>query len=420
MVDSLKFKTTIISYFTKNDFRIDLLAQKLKSGGHLMNEWLQEAKIESMDNSLHDLLYMPIQRLIRYPLLIKDLINSLGLRNDSLKHDIHLSLIKVNQLIAKCNNQPSVTTWKELKQFESEKSSFFPSRSLAINDFDQEPLATADDMKLTITGKNSEKVTYGKVEDITKSGNIITRQKGDYTTLIHIFKEKYQNLKNLETGIISLKVTLLNFMKSQLRYSDLWLLFLDEENPETDKRFITSIYSSFSEKLKHQMELTLSIVDKIDKLVIQPLAQALECCDDVRALVKTHRKYRSAYIEYIRYCGANSKQGIISQRKFHKAQTCIKIENSIKEKVPRLLDFQDEFVVAILASLNEFCCNWYFVLIGQRSFDEYNRLLGASNDEEQLSAHQDIVSSYKRTLFLTKLAIMEASDSYPDHAFFFA
>ena len=119
------FKPTILDFLAKHNFRIRLLNHRISYGGPSVNKWLKEAnfliKFKSKSWSLETILIQPLQRLMKYPLLLKQLIDASNcLASDSQRHDLNLALIKINLIIDESNTQDSLSSFDQISEKNSQ------------------------------------------------------------------------------------------------------------------------------------------------------------------------------------------------------------------------------------------------------------------------------------------------------------
>ena len=132
--------------------------------------------------------------------------------------------------------------------------------------------------------------------------------------------------------------------------------------------------------------MTQLLVEELDSKLISAITLVLTYCDEVKIQIQMHRKLRSSYVNYIKECEQNKHKPNIFQKTNSKAQTCINIENQLKDKLPQLLQYLSTFVSLLQNHSNRLYLNWLKQQIGERSLHEFEQLRNPSlsNEDAQI------------------------------------
>lgn len=417
------FKPTILDFLAKHNFRIRLLNHRISYGGPSVNKWLKEAnfliKFKSKSWSLETILIQPLQRLMKYPLLLKQLIDASNcLASDSQRHDLNLALIKINLIIDESNTQDSLSSFDQI----SEKNSQLIKCKKAEVSYDanlEKLIPGEDEIKLGAAPKGAatEKVastgrSWNPLKDFlfAPKERMVFKSEGQYTILVTSLRDKYYQIKGIQTAFESFSRLLVEFVEQQSKYAKLWKHFLHENEILSNDtgNFNDSIYSIYVDKMKLQTRVTQMLAEEINTKIISATVLVLSYCDHIKAQIQLHRKLRGSYIEYIKECEQNKHKPNIFQKTYSKAQTCINIENQLKDKLPSLLQYLNEFVNLLRSHFTRLYLDWLRQQIGDRSlheFEELRNLLITEGDAK--NRHADIVQFYKNNMQLTKAALEE-------------
>ena len=233
---------------------------------------------------------------------------------------------------------------------------------------------------------------------------------GQYVYLITSFRDKYYKIKDVQTTFELFSSLLTEFMQQQSKYAKLWKQFLQETDAPHDGpgHFIDSIYSSYVDKMEIQLLRTQLLVEELNSKLISAISLVLTYCDEIKIQIQIHRKLRSSYVNYIKECEQNKHKPNIFLKTNSKAQTCINIENQIKDKLPQLLQYLSTFINLLQNHSNRLYLNWLKQQIGERSLHEFEQLRNPSlSNKDAKSTHADIIQFYHNNMQLTKLALEE-------------
>lgn len=353
-----EFKRNMFRYSITQEFRMKLLYDKKKLGGPLMERWLREANVSKSGTtsptkilSLEELLLRPIQRLTKYPLLLKQLIdNSDNIWTGLQKHNMNVALIKVNHLLQSCNSIYQVNNWLDYHSLREDVEKYKLIKSPSINNFKNE-------LKLS-TSINDQ------------CPNIVNQYENVFTLL-----------QNLSITIDTLLKGMIKFTDNNCKYSKFWNDFLYEtslkqkiNNNEDVTRYIQSSYLCYQEKTMFQkcktIELVLNIRDEI--LVRHDLA--IEICNQVNFKIKTHSILKKKYIDYMdsieKKKGKGNDKGSIfknNRKTMSMVQTYIHLGNQLKEQLPLLTGYIKALCWHTVTELNRFNIKWIESIFGRTS-----------------------------------------------------
>ena len=414
------FKPTILAYFAKHNFRMKILNGKLTYGGPAVGKWLKEAnfltKSKTKSWSLQTILIQPMQRIMKYPLLLKQLIDSSNaISSDVQKHELNLALIKINLIIDECNTQESLSSFEEI-DIKSKQVMLDKKRQDTIYDSNLERCVPIEnDLRLNVATKDSipsKGRSWLPIRNIlfAPREKLPPKRGGQYVYLVMSFRDKYNRIKGIQTTFELFSSLLMEFMQQQSKYARLWKQFLQETDTPRDgpAHYIDSIYSSYVDKMDIQLLMTQLLVEELDSKLISAITLVLTYCDEVKIQIQMHRKLRSSYVNYIKECEQNKHKPNIFQKTNSKAQTCINIENQLKDKLPQLLQYLSTFISLLQNHSNRLYLNWLKQQIGERSLHEFEQLRNPSlSNEDAKSTHADIIQFYHNNMQLTKLALEE-------------
>mmetsp|Transcript_3951 Transcript_3951/g.4384 ORF Transcript_3951/g.4384 Transcript_3951/m.4384 type:complete len:681 (+) Transcript_3951:132-2174(+) len=422
------FKPTILVYFAKHNFRMKILNGKLTYGGPAVSKWLKEAdfltKSKTKSWSLQTILIQPMQRTMKYPLLIKQLIDSSNsISSDVQKHELNLALIKINLIIDGCNTQESLSSFEEIDK-KSKQAILDKKKRDTFYDANLEKcIPLENELRLDVATKestpsNCKSSTPSKGKSWLPIRNILFAPKeklpvkrgGQYLYLVTSFRDKYNKIKDLQTSFEMFSCQLIAFMQQQSKYASLWKQFLLESDASHDgpAHYIDSIYSSYVDKMETQLLKTHLLVEELNTKLISSITLVITYCDEVKTQIQMHRKLRSSYVTYIKECEQNKHKPNIFQKTYSKAQTCINIENQLKDKLPQLLLYLSIFVNLLQSHSIRLYLSWLREQIGERSLLEFKQLRNPSlSKEDAKSTHADIIQFYHNNMQLTKLALEE-------------
>lgn len=422
------FKPTILDYFAKHNFRMKILNGKLTYGGPSVSKWLKEAdfltKSKTKSWSLQTILIQPMQRTMKYPLLIKQLIDSSNsISSDVQKHELNLALIKINLIIDGCNAQESLSSFEEIDK-KSKQTILEKKRRDTFYDANLEKcIPLENELRLDVatqetTPSNCKSSTPSKGKSwlpirsilFAPKENLPVRRGGQYLYLVTSFRDKYNKIKDLQTSFEMFSCQLIAFMQQQSKYASLWKQFLQESDASHDGpvHYIDSIYSSYVDKMETQLLKTHLLVEELNTKLISSITLVITYCDEVKIQIQMHRKLRSSYVTYIKECEQNKHKPNIFQKTYSKAQTCINIENQLKDKLPQLLLYLSTFVNLVQSHSIRLYLSWLREQIGERSLLEFKQLRNPSlSKEDAKSTHADIIQFYHNNMQLTKLALEE-------------
>lgn len=422
------FKATILAYFAKHNFRMKILNAKLTYGGPAVSKWLKEAdfltKSKTKNWSLQTILIQPMQRTMKYPLLLKQLIDSSnGISSDVQKHELNLALIKINLIIDECNTQESLGSYEEIDK-KIKQTMLDKKRRETIYDANFEKcIPLENELRLDVAAQESipskgKGRTPSKGKGWLPIRNILFAPKekfpakpgGQYIYLVTSFRDKYNRIKGLQATFEMFSGQLIEFMQQQSKYASLWKQFLQETDAphEGPAHYIDSIYSSYVDKMETQLLKTHLLVEELNSKLISAITLVITYCDEVKIQIQMHRKLRSSYVTYIKECEQNKHKPNIFQKTHTKAQTCINIENQLKDKLPQLLLYLSTIVNLLQGHSNRLYLNWLREQIGERSLLEFDQLRNPQmSKEDAKSTHADIIHFYHNNMQLTKLALEE-------------
>lgn len=116
LVDNLRYKTTIVRYFGKYEFMVDMISGKSNTFP-LAEKWLVEGN-RLINNRVHAvtlevLLSKPLEKLNRYPSQLKQLRDKCPF---GIQYNLDLSLIKTNKILDEGYRVPKITNWDQLRE----------------------------------------------------------------------------------------------------------------------------------------------------------------------------------------------------------------------------------------------------------------------------------------------------------------
>lgn len=298
------------------------------------------------DENVDEIYLKPIEKLFKYPELIKNLINSTSgiVLSDNHKSELNLFLLGINNVISSCKRYLNCDNIE----------------ALLYEELNQSP-GSAKEIKIIggkgIDEKKPKRTILKLIPRINKESDSNISVK--YDPLINLFKTKYQNLMLIKKSFVNYRLELERFFDKQIQFSQSWQGLLDDfKTSETDP-YILSMYSSFKEKSISQYTLARKGILKELNLILIPIDSALDICGDIQQHVL---KYRSN----------------------------LKPNKVILEDIPKMMEYMDELVLVLISQLNQKVCAWLKEIIGIRSLKEFQQL--KNND------HRDILDFHKKSL----------------------
>ncbi|ODQ82416.1 hypothetical protein BABINDRAFT_164211 [Babjeviella inositovora NRRL Y-12698] len=388
-------KPLYLTYFLNYVKQIQTLNRLSRMGEPKVAEWLKEAQFLSKSKtncwSLDSLLMTPVQRLFKYPALLKELSVQFG---ESL------------------SSQENVKLQCAIVEVES-----------------------------TIQAANK-----GSTEDGQKDIHPSVHRR-EYADLVKGFKPRYHALTRIKATIEKSLENILDLMDVNIKYSKLWQksnesgtstvwnhenepldkdsrhrrnyshnlsivtkgsasLLYYTERPSTLKRdssargvtnnYIGSIYAAYVEKVTWQRSETKLVINDIRMTILTSMDLAMRYCEITKDKINEHRKLRSAYANYIQTShttrlgskedvtdfSATSLLASVFSKGSVMARKYVSLENQIRDELPQLILCLDELVSSVLQSYLKNLRKWLRLIIGERSLSEYQDIV------EQLESFQ--------------------------------
>ncbi|ODV59346.1 Fus2p [Ascoidea rubescens DSM 1968] len=453
-----EFLDSYIYYLNNHKKQIEELKKKIKFSEPIVQKWLNECKFFTKSKTniwdFESLLNKPIQRIVKYKLLVNNLISSycveLGSKNDvdndKILEDLNTAreeIYEIHEKIVTRKNQITTTfdatyngTMDDQRTLNRSKSTSNAScnQSQVLNDFSDlfsEILPAVSSVSfLFATSKKNNRITSSiitkKINDTVK---LAPKSRQEYIRLVLIFKFKYELLKRYKHDMLEVIQTIENFSNSQFSFAESWRILIEMFNPELprdfDAHFIKSSYTNYLEKLGSQKQKTRVVILLIEERIIQKLTSALQYCDEVRAKINDHRSKRKEYVKYIK---ENEKKGPFNNKLFgqinedviasgldfkkskkyevsDKAQSYIYTENMVKDELPQIILLLDELVKSCyLSFMKIFADEWLkAVLMDNRKIDQ-----------KKLYPDRAIIDAYNMTVKSTKEALLRALTNKED------
>ncbi|KAA8908530.1 hypothetical protein TRICI_004748 [Trichomonascus ciferrii] len=328
-------------------YRIKSLASPVIDGW--LNECLEESKEITTAWTLDALLIKPVQRLLKYPLLMSQLADC-----TDKSHPDHASIIKASDEIHACAER--------------------------INSQEQQsPLTTEKDELL-------------RLKDEVNADS-------DLESALFDFMHKHRNLKMLIKALRANSKDIQQHFTVNGSLAQSWFNWVDEASPEGSSSSHEVLerykqYATFSSPLMGKA--THSLVSKIESEVIQPLENVATLFNSTEELIAERQKYHSSYSKYVHsksplsygegspsstfnsnpekrnssnnnYNNStsnnssnnnNSNSALDAQAK-NQADLFIKYHNSLKDGLPDLFKLSDQLVEACMEKFLRIQQRWF-------------------------------------------------------------
>lgn len=349
-----RVKISYKSYFKKNSLQLQEL-KKLSLNNPKFNKWLESccflAKSKSQCMDLESLLIKPIERLTKYKILIRELVNNYETNNQE-----YLKNLKESQ--------------EYLDKILTEFNSIDPNSPSDMN----EPI-----------------------------NQVLKKDDDELINLITIFRRHYHNLNELKISILSSLPSFQRFLSDQLNFAIVLKAFMvDDYISIENENFIKSVYDIYLDKLKLQQQTIESLNNDIVITVTQPIDLL---CSSVLKNYKTRITKLSSYrTSYNSYLHNNKRKFVISQHVINEAQHYILISNQLKLELPGLLQKLDEFARFAILNYNLKVTSWFKTLCGEKSITEYQKMV---NEGLITRDNFDIIQMYSISKQQTRLALKE-------------
>lgn len=323
-------------------YRIKSLASPVIDGW--LNECLEESKEITTAWTLDALLIKPVQRLLKYPLLMSQLAEC-----TDKTHPDHASIVRASDEIHACAER--------------------------INSQEQSPLT-------------SEKDELLRLKDEVNADS-------DLESALFDFMHKHRNLKLLIKALRANTKDIQQHFTVNGSLAQSWFNWVDEASPEGSSSSHEILerykqYATFSSPLMGKA--TYSLVSKIEAEVIQPLENVETLFNSTEGLIAERQKYHSSYSKYVHSkppldysdgsassavynspekrsssnnnnssgsgSSNNSSTALDAQAK-NQADLFIKYHNSLKDGLPDLFKLSDQLVEACMEKFLRIQQRWF-------------------------------------------------------------
>ncbi|CAH2350661.1 hypothetical protein CLIB1423_02S02256 [[Candida] railenensis] len=324
LCDNKEYRTQMNSFIVTQQFRLKFLEHEKRNGGVLFDRWLKESDLYCTRQdrngdaiSLQSLLSKPIQRFSKYPPLLKRILDE----GDKIwtpiqKHELSVCLIKLSQMLHSCNQSIPVENWP-----------------------DCDSLIFAEDEPYSFV---------------------------DHGELLVEFKASTDMLGRLLEAIELLSRSILNFSNESYRYARAWneLCNSSMEDGCTLNGVAVQMctpYESYCDKSTTQLRTAIKLVaQEFEDRIIKRLKMAVGMCKDVEIKINSRQKLSKSYMLY-----TSKKESNSSWRR--SAQKYILLDNRLKDQLPKLKAYIEEFCIGIETETGKALLQWVEIYAGQSS-----------------------------------------------------
>ncbi|GMM34996.1 hypothetical protein DASC09_023210 [Saccharomycopsis crataegensis] len=411
-----RFSDNYAAFIKNSKARQKLLLDKLNiSGGPMFGKWYHESTIISQTSGtsawdLESLMIKPVQRLLKYKILIDQLISHTKkspqlfnkepimnlersrkiieeITNDinSHRHSFKSPFNKIPKKINDTNNFsiPKYTHHQISKSISELSIKTFISKSSSQDEKNSEGIINEDgstELKPKNKSRRAKNLSAFHIES-SKLQNVPANRK-TFVNLAIEFKYKYEKVKELQEDILNFMQQLDTLMKRNVLICEDFISVLAIEHLDPNKQ------RNYHEMVKLQNNHLKKVIIMMNNNILMKVLQCIRECDNVRRLINEDREKRINYHKYIQSNQRTNKSSrkhfkqkklseglndmesellIIDSKSLYgdsnsvQAQRCITIENLMLEKLPIFNHFLEEFVQHLSASflyiVSEKWCN---------------------------------------------------------------
>lgn len=361
-------KASILSLYVKSQYLRHLLPQN-------------SAALHPIKQSLA----LIVRHIRTYPIFLKRLSSLVGahlsLISEVIKHDLHVSLIRMNSYLEHFYNRFSTydpTLWEDLATIDIQVSRLLGGSPNSIYTV----LDSANDYKVLGMRAPIPKETVKR--KASKRGRKSTdetlkRLIQQYGKLLQI---KTKALDELRQSVMQHHEAITEFHQEQLNYGAKWEIHMEApligcSTPLTaESHYIKSAWWSFHEKMKGCGSYVQAATDDLSERVQKPL-------DVIRCLCENATRRVRAYHRLLE----GAEPALVNHE-------LAKAASEWSEEMPIFLDYMDEAVELLMTTLNKITLEWTGYMIGTRRRKEF---LDMNRHHHPLNGckNADIISFYQ-------------------------
>ncbi len=311
------------------------LQKVIRFNGPMIHKWLNEANfyIRSKTDSwsLESLLIKPIQRMLKYKLLIEKMYNN-------------------------CDEICS-SDGKEILKEIIEKLDIFTMR-----------------VNHTLSIGNPNNNEHDEYETRNGNGKLLKKlfhqSNLEYVNLTTQFKNRHKHLLHIKTSMKSSLESYSNSTNLLSNLSDIWNTYFKDveisefnglKKPIKNNRLTHAFFNKVNNTTLNEALKRLKATMKMK--VFKPLDKIMELTEGPTKLIQKHKKYRSLYHDYIKHGTKNSSS--YSDQDLSLVQEYICIENMLKNELSTLIEYLDQLVINLLGVYTKVSTSWLLYFAGE-------------------------------------------------------